>query len=104
MFKKSSSALFTFRLTQLLKKMKSELDEHRYYLERNVARRTEELTRRIELLEACNASLCSKLASSQLLERQHTEKPKNSEHENMSAKVYLVSTQTDPAKKQMSAG
>ena len=42
--------------------MRVELNEYRYYLEKNVVRRTEYLSRRIELLEACNATLCQKLA------------------------------------------
>ncbi len=54
-----------FRLMQQLNKMRSELHEHRYYLEQNVDQRTEHLTRRIEVLEACNAALCSKLVSTQ---------------------------------------
>ena len=64
-YRKSSTKLFMFSLMQQLKKMRSELHEHRYYLEQNVDQRTEYLTRRIEVLEACNAALCSKLASSQ---------------------------------------
>ena len=64
-YKKSSSELFVFRLMQQVNKMRSELHEHRYYLEQNVAQRTEDLTKRIGVLETCNAALCSKLVSSQ---------------------------------------
>ena len=41
--------------------MKAELNELRYFLDRNVERRTEELWKRIALLESCNATLCCKL-------------------------------------------
>jgi len=44
-------------------KMPAELDEHRYFLEKTVAIRTEQLLRRITLLESCNETLCAKLAS-----------------------------------------
>ena len=42
--------------------MQAELDEHRYYLERKVEQRTEQLMKRIALLESCNAALGEKLA------------------------------------------
>lgn len=45
-----------------MKKLEAELNEHRYYLERKVEQRTEQLMKRITLLESCNASLCDKLA------------------------------------------
>ncbi len=45
-----------------VKVMEAELNEHRYYLERKVEQRTEQLMRRITLLESCNAALCDKLA------------------------------------------
>lgn len=64
-YKKTSTALFIYKIRREMKKMASELNEHRYYLEQNVERRTELLAKRIEMLEACNASLCSKLAQSQ---------------------------------------
>jgi hypothetical protein len=44
-------------------KMAAELNEHRNYLEKTVAIRTEQLLRRITLLESCNETLCAKLAS-----------------------------------------
>jgi hypothetical protein len=44
-------------------KMAAELDEHRYYLEKNIAIRTEQLLKRITLLESCNETLCAKLAA-----------------------------------------
>lgn len=53
--------MHTFQLMSELKKMHAELSEHRYYLEKNVAGRTEHLSRRIDLLESCNKTLCSKL-------------------------------------------
>lgn len=45
-----------------MKVMEAELNEHRYYLERKVEQRTEQLVRRITLLETCNTTLCDKLA------------------------------------------
>lgn len=44
-----------------MKVMEAELNEHRYNLERKVEQRTEQLMRRISLLESCNATLCDKL-------------------------------------------
>ena len=43
------------------KAMEEELEELRRQLERRVAQRTEQLERRINCLEACNAALCDKL-------------------------------------------
>lgn len=62
-YHKSNAALFAARGLQEIRKLKSELNEHRYYLENKVAHRTDILTRRIALLESCNATLCGKLAS-----------------------------------------
>lgn len=45
-----------------MKKLEAELNEHRYYLEQKVEQRTEQLMKRISLLESCNATLCDKLA------------------------------------------
>lgn len=45
-----------------LKKLEAELNEHRYYLDRKVEQRTEQLVKRIKLLESCNTTLCDKLA------------------------------------------
>ncbi len=61
-YNKSSTALFAFKGLQEIMKLKSELNEHRYYLEQKVVHRTDLLTRRIALLESCNATLCGKLA------------------------------------------
>ncbi len=63
-YRKTSTTLFVLKVMRRMKQMQSELDEHRYYLERNVARKTEHLTRRIDLLESCNTTLCGKLAAS----------------------------------------
>jgi predicted adenine nucleotide alpha hydrolase (AANH) superfamily ATPase len=69
--------LHVFRLKQIIKKMKSELDEHRYYLERNVAQRTEYLTRHIEVLETCKLTQLQKKHGAGLLagnQKDHDEK------------------------------
>lgn len=47
------------------KEMEAELNEHRYRLEHQVKRRTEQLARSMTLLESCNAALCDKLAVAQ---------------------------------------
>lgn len=75
-YKKSSTTLHAFSVMREMKTLKKELHEHRYYLERNVAKQTEYLTRRIDLLEFCNATLCAKLAISkkELAELHATEK------------------------------
>ncbi len=49
----------------MYREMKAELHEHRYYLEQKVEQRTEHLLKRIASLEACNATLCDKLAAAQ---------------------------------------
>lgn len=48
-----------------IRKMKAELNEHRYYLEQKVEYRTEHLLKRIVFLESCNTALCDKLAAVQ---------------------------------------
>lgn len=59
---KSDTLLFVRNASLRMKKMEKELDEHRYFLERNVARETESLQKRIALLESCNAVLSDRLA------------------------------------------
>ena len=61
-YTKSDGTPFIRKLMLDMKKMKAELNEHRYYLERYVERRTEHLLKRIAVLEYCNAALCGKLA------------------------------------------
>lgn len=48
------------------KQMESELAECRYNIERQVERRTEQLERRLALLESCNAVLCERLSDALL--------------------------------------
>lgn len=48
------------------KHLEAELNNHRYFLERNVALRTEQLMRRLALLESCNASLCEQLSCARM--------------------------------------
>jgi hypothetical protein len=67
-YKKSGAALFIRKIMLNMKKMKVELNEHRYYLERNVEQRTEHLLKHIAVLESCNAALCDKLI---LVQRDH---------------------------------
>ncbi len=59
----SSNRQFPVRSsTHAIKKLEAELNEHRYYLERKVEQRTEQLVKCIKLLESCNTTLCEKLA------------------------------------------
>jgi len=59
----ASSRQFPVRTGALaMKRLEAELNEHRYYLERKVEQRTEQLAKRLKLLESCNATLCEKLA------------------------------------------
>ena len=62
----AQSGIFAGRAKKLhgmpQKMLEDELNEHRYYLERKVEQRTEELSKRIKLLESCNTALCDKLA------------------------------------------
>ncbi|MBK9161562.1 MAG: hypothetical protein IPM27_08355 [Nitrosomonadales bacterium] len=62
---KSDSAPFIRNILLDMCRMKSELNEHRYYLERKVSKRTEQLLKRIALLESCNAALGDRLAAAQ---------------------------------------
>lgn len=94
-YKNAGPGLYVRRVVLDIKKMTTELHEHRYYLERNVARRTEHLLKRIDLLESCNATLCSKLAQAQraLAEIQQPVPEDNS------AKLYILNTQADVQEK-----
>ena len=91
-YKKTSTTLFVLKVMRNMKKMTSELNEHRYYLERNVDRRTEHLVKRIAVLEACNATLCGKLALSQkeLTALKHTMPPEIAEPNDGSVKLYVL--------------
>lgn len=94
-YQRSNAALFALKVGREAKKMASELKEHRYYLERNVAMRTEELLRRINLLESCNASLCDKLALAQnevAMLQQSTVRQVDQVHERV-ARLYIVNSQ-----------
>lgn len=92
---KIKEALSVCKVMQEMKELKSELNEHRYYLEQNVARRTESLTRRIALLESCNTTLCGKLAltSKELAALQSSEK----EPVDSPAKLYVLNTDAQRA-------
>lgn len=61
-FRKSDATLFLGNVVLGMKKMKAELNEHRHFLERSVERETAYLSKRIALLESCNATLSGKLA------------------------------------------
>lgn len=64
-YQESGVTLFFSKVMRGMKKMKVELNEHRYYLEQMVEQRTAHLLKRIAVLESCNAALCDKLASVQ---------------------------------------
>ncbi len=57
--------LFVGGVRQKIRRMKNELFELRYFLEKNVKIRTEPLLKRIAMLESCNVTLGEKLVSSQ---------------------------------------
>lgn len=61
-YKRCDVALFIGRAMLGMRKMRIELNEHRYFLERSVERETAHLSKRIALLESCNATLSGKLA------------------------------------------
>lgn len=61
-YKRCDAALFIGRAMLCMRKMRIELNEHRYFLERSVERETAHLSKRIALLESCNATLSGKLA------------------------------------------
>lgn len=85
-YNKPGVALFVGKLMHDMKKMKAELKEHRYYLERNVEQRTEHLLKRIALLESCNATLGEKLA----LARKESGSQKLAEPNDRAVKLYLM--------------
>ena len=97
-YKKAGNTPFVSKGMPDMKEMKAELNEHRYYLERNVERRTEHLLKRIAVLEFCNATLCGKLAlaSKELSAlNQLPEPPKEETGSNdRSLKLYVMNNQT----------
>lgn len=103
----SGTALFIGKVMQDMKKMKAELNEHRYCLERNVEQRTENLLKRIALLESCNATLSGKLALAHrelaALKRQpvHVSPARAAEPNDRIAKLYVMGAQ---AQKPMAPG
>lgn len=82
-----------------INRIQAELAEHRYHLERKVEQRTEQLLKRITLLESCNATLCDKLAMAQKeitsLKRQVSQTPpnKNTEQKNRAVQLYGMNDQ-----------
>lgn len=83
-YKTPGAALLVGKLVHDMKKMKAELKEHRYCLERNIEQRTGYLLKRIALLESCNTTLCEKLA----LARREPASPKLSTDN--AAKLYVM--------------
>jgi len=61
-YRRSDVALFIGRVMLGMRKMKAELSEHRHFIERSVEQETMHLSKRIALLESCNATLSGKLA------------------------------------------
>jgi len=99
-YKRSGASLFVRKAMLDMKRMKVELHEHRYNLERNIERRTEHLLKSIALLESCNATLCDKLALvskefSALNQLQEYALPKeDTEQNDRSLKLYVMNNQT----------
>lgn len=102
-YEKADTTLFIRKIMRDMKKMKAELNEHRYSLERNVARETECLLKRLTLLESCNATLSGKLAAAQreitaLRQQASPAVPvKDMAPEERPAKLYVMSKQTQRA-------
>ncbi len=44
-----------------IKEMEAELEDHRRYMDRRIAQRTEKIERRLAVMESCNAALCAQL-------------------------------------------
>jgi len=90
-YKKPGDALLIGKIMHDMQKMKAELKEHRYCLERNVELRTGHLLKRIALLESCNATLCGKLA----LARSGSSKPPKADMtpNDRAVKLYVMDTQ-----------
>lgn len=75
-------------------KMKAELNEHRYYLERKVEYKTAHLLTRINMLEACNKTLGSKLsqAHKKLAELQPAISHPDAESTDSGSRLYVVNS------------
>lgn len=99
-YKKSGTTPFIKKILLDMKEMKAELNEHRYYLERNVERRTEHLLKSIALLESCNAALCDKLAltrkelSAIKQPSEHTLPKTDTQPNDRTVKLYVMNNQT----------
>jgi len=96
-YKKLDNLPFIKRYMQAMNKMKAELHEHRYYLEANVERRSEQLLKQISMLESCNESLSEKLTQAHqkiiVLKQQlaHALPDKNHDSGNSGSKLYAIS-------------
>ena len=91
-YKKSDTVMFVGGVMQNMKKMKSELYELRYFLEQNVAHRTEHLMQRIAFLESCNATLCDQLDSARNALAALRLEEKTAEPGDHAMKLYAINT------------
>lgn len=95
-YEKSDVTLFAGKAILDMKKMKAELNEHRYFLERKVEVETAHLLKRIALLESCNATLSGMLALANkeisALKRQPAQilPAKCAEQKDRAAKLYVM--------------
>jgi hypothetical protein len=97
---KSGSTPFVIAVMLKMRKMKAELNEHRYYLEQKVEQRTEHLLTRTAFLESCNTALCDKLAAAQkelAALRPQSSLPKPAT-ETKDHKLYVLNNQTQELK------
>lgn len=98
-YKKTEPTLFYRKAMLDMKRVRDELKEHRYFLERSVERRTDHLSRRIALLESCNATLCDKLSTAYkeivaLKKKSTSDQPdKEAVKDDGNVKLYLVNNQ-----------
>lgn len=98
-YEKSGSTPSAGKVMPDMNKMEAELKELRYYMERNVELRTENLLKRIAVLESCNATLCDKLAQAHqepvALKQQSARTLLNNDAEqnDCAVKLYVVNNQ-----------
>lgn len=98
-YEKSDITQYVRKALLNMKKMKAELNEHRYFLERNVERETAHLSKRIALLESCNATLSEKLSEAHkeiaALRQQsaQSQSRKSAEPKDRTVKLYVMNNQ-----------
>lgn len=102
-YSKFDATQFARKAMRDRKEMKAELNELRYFLDRNVERRTEQLLKRIALLESCNTTLCCKLTLAEKEIAALKQQPaltlprKSAEQKDRAMKPYVINNQAQKA-------